>query len=729
MHRSLATLLLLAVCLPAFAQKKQVTLESIYDPAQKVYFSGAIQTGFDWIDETTFLWPARNERGETIELRLYDTKTNQHREFVDRAQMRKALVDAGLDADHAKAFARRPRYSFDRHKKAALIDADNDLYVYDIAKGTAARVTSSPEAEEDAALSPDGTKVGFTRDHNLFVTDLAGRVKQLTTDGGPRLLNGKLDWVYQEEVYGRGRFRAFWWSPDSTRLAFLQTDERPVHEFTLVDHLAMRQEVEVYHYPKAGDPNPSVKLFLVSASGGPRTAIDLEKYRGGEFLIVKVDWSEDSGVLTYQVQDREQRWLDLNVAEGNGKSRTLLRETTPAWVDPIAVPHWLANGTFLWLSERSGWQHIYHYKADGTLIRQVTNGEWEARELHAVDEKRGYVYYSGNERSPIGGDVFRIKLDGTGRERLSQQPGTHVAKFNEQGTMYVDRWSDIRTPDQARLHDADGKVKAVLDENRSVVNEYSFLPVEFLQIKTKDGFVMEASMTKPPNFDPAKKYPVYWHLYAGPHSQTVRNAWKSSGTMMQQVIASEGAIVFSCDNRTSSGKGAVSAWPAHKRLGESELADIEDAVTWLKAQPYVDGNRIMLNGWSYGGFMVAFALTHSKSFVAGIAGAPVTDWRLYDTIYTERYMLKPENNEDGYNRTSPRLAAKNLHGKLLLVHGTIDDNVHMQNTIQFAWELQKAGKAFELMLYPTSKHGVQTPEQQLHMQRTMLDFIRRALAL
>jgi len=719
-----------ALAAPAIAQKKQVTLSGIYDPNDKVYFSGAIQSGFDWLDDTTFIYPKKTDRGDLVEWRLYDTATGRQRTFIDKERLQAALEAAGLPADDAKDAASRSRYTFDAKKSAIVFSAADDLFLYSFAKNTATRLTSTASEEENAGFSPDGQKIAFVRDNDLYVVDLNGRERRITTDGNDKRLNGKLDWVYQEEIFGRGQFRAFWWSPDSTRLAFLQLDETPVHEFTIVDHIGTRQDVELEEYPKSGDPNPKAKLFIAPAYGGARTAVDLDKYTGGDFLVVNVAWNADGSALTYQVQDREQRWLDLDASDARGRSRTLFRDTTQAWVDPIGNPIWLADGSFLWRSERSGYQHIYRYKADGTLIVQITKGDWEARDLQGIDEKGGWIYFSGTERSPIGSDVYRIKVDGSGLERLSQEAGTHTATFNPSMTMYVDKWSDIKTPDQIRLYKADGKLVSVVDENKTTtLAQYELLTPEFLQVKTKDGFPMEAMMIKPKNFDPAKKYPVFWFLYGGPHAQTVRNAWRSTAGMFSQLIASQGAIVWLCDNRTASGKGAVSVWPAYKHLGESELADIEDGVAWLKAQPYVDGNRIMLSGWSYGGFMTSYALTHSKSFCAGISGGTVTDWHLYDSVYTERYMLMPQNNPDGYKRTAPRLAAKDLHGNLLLIHGTIDDNVHMQNTIQFIWELEKAQKPFELMLYPKSRHGVTNPALVFHMQTLMLEFIRKNLGL
>lgn len=719
-------LILLLLALPLAAQKKVLTFDALYDPDKRIYFSGAVQSDFDWIDDSTFLWPKTDEKGDLVEYRLFDVKTGRARPLFERAKMQTAFEAAGVAAEKAKAAAESDELKFDASKSAVVLSIDDDLYVYSFTRNTVTRLTNAAGEEEEATFSPDGQKVAFVRGNNLFVVELSGRERQLTTDGSKEILNGKLDYVYQEEVYGRGIWKGYWWSPDSSRIAYLQLDERPVPEFTIADHIPYRLALNVYDYPKAGDPNPKVKLFVANARGGGVLPIDTSKYADAEHLIVNVAWRRE--MLTYQVQNREQTWLDLVFADANsGGSRTILRDTTKAWVDPIANPVWLADDTFLWQSERSGFRHVYRYKRDGTLVKQLTNGQWEVRELHGADAT--HAYFSGTERTVLGQDVYRIKLDGTGLQRLSSAAGTHVATFNPSLSHYVDKWSDIRTPDQVRVHRSDGAVAHVVDENRVPLAEYDLPQPEFLQVKTRDGFVMEAILIKPPNFDPQKKYPVYQHLYGGPHAQRVRNYWDTNATrgLFHHLVAQQGVIVWICDNRTASGKGAVSAWPAYKNFGESELRDIEDGIAWLKQQPYVDGDRIMLSGWSYGGFMVAYAMTHSKTFAAGVSGAPVTDWRDYDSIYTERLMLMPQNNEEGYRKASPRFDAKDLHGKLLLIHGTTDDNVHVQNTIQFAWELQQLGIPFEMMLYPRTKHSVTDRKTIRHMQKTVLDFVRRTL--
>jgi dipeptidyl-peptidase-4 len=772
-HRALLALVVLVVLAApaiALAQQKLLTLDDLYDPQKRVDFVGTVPTGLVWLDDQRYLQvrgggggPRGGGQGggqagaqagtaaATPEWVVVDAATGQATPFLDKAKLEAALAGLpGVSAADAKRLASRrsfladqsrpstplsssdggPGASLNPAKTALLMRVGDDLYHYDLKSSALVQLTSTPGFEDDPAFSPDGRMVAFTRDGNLFVADVAGgRERQLTSDGGPQRFNGRLDWVYQEEIYGRGSFRAFWWSPDSTRVAFLQLDQHPVPEITLTDHISHRQTLEAFDYPKAGDRNPLVKLGVVRAAGGQVSWIDTSKYSAADHLIVNVTWSPDSQDVVYSLQDREQTWLDLNLGSAaTGATRTLFRETTKAWVDNQGDPTWLKDGSFLWTSERSGWKHLYHYKANGTLEKQVTSGPWEVRNVHGVDETNGWVYFAGTERSHIGSDVYRVKLDGTGMARLTQKPGTHNATFNPGMTAWVGTWSDATTPTQTRLHRADGTELRVIEENKvPALAEFRLSKPEFLQVKTRDGFLMEAMLIKPPDFDPSKKYPVFQQTYAGPHSPTVANRWSGAGGMFNQFLAQQGIVVWACDNRSASGKGAESAWAAYKRLGESELADIEDGVAWLKQQPWVDATRIGINGWSYGGFMTSYALTHSKSFAMGIAGGSVTDWHLYDSIYTERFMLMPQNNPEGYDRTSVIKAAKNLSGRLLLLHGLMDDNVHAQNTVQLAYELQRAGKPFELMLYPKSRHGVTDPQLVRHMRQTMVDFIMRTL--
>ena len=719
----------LLLSLPAAAQDKLLSVEQIYSPDKnvRVDFAGTPPSPRWLRDGKHYLVTAPAGKPGARLLKV-NARTGESAPFHDAAKMEAALAALpGFAADAARRLANSTTYQMNAAQTAALLNHANDLFYYEFNSARATRLTNNADDEVGESFSPDGKMVAFVRGNNLHVVDVGTQKERaLTTDGAPKILNGRLDWVYQEELYGRGNFEGYWWSPDSTMLAYLRFDETRVPEFTVVDHIPIHQTLETTPYPKAGDPNPVVKLGVVDAAGGDTRWVDTAgKYKPEDLLIVRVGWTPDGKRVMYQAQNREQTWLDLNLADAReGKTATLFRETGKAWVEVIDPPHWLADGTFVWQSERDGWRHLYHYAADGKLIRQITKGEWEVRSLEAVDERAKAIYFAGTERSHITADVYRVNLDGTNLRRLTEAGGTHRAAFSPTFDLFVDSWSDVLTPTQVRLYDSEGKLVRVIDENRRAeAARYRWGKPEFLKVKARDGFVLDAQIIRPPDFDPAKKYPVMSFTYSGPHAPQVRNGWGGTGYLWHQMLAQKGYIVWILDNRTASGQGYAATAPVYKNFGELELRDLEDGVAWLKSQPYVDGGRIGLWGWSYGGFMTTYALTHSKSFKIGIAGGSVTDWRDYDSIYTERYMLTPQNNPEGYKKASPLHYAKDLHGKILLIHGLMDDNVHVQNTIQFAYELQKAGKPFQLMLYPKSRHGVTDPALVSHMRQMMTDFL------
>ena len=709
------------------AQEKQLTIDDLFDPAKRVNFSGT-PANPRWLKDGIHYIVVSKDRTASPRLLKVNAITGKSEPLYNAARM-EAAFDAlsGISKETAKRLANQTTYQMNPEETGVLINQSNDLFFYELGSDRAVRLTNNPEEEVGESFSPDGKMISFVRSNNLYVEDIATqRERALTRDGNPKVLNGRLDWVYQEEVYGRGNFGAYWWSPDSTRIAFLRIDEHPVPEFTVVDHIPLDQNVEVTPYPKAGDPNPIVKLGVAGAAGGDTRWVDTYKYQPDDLLIVRVGWTPDGKKVWYQAQNRIQSFLDLNSANpDDGKSTTMFREQTKAWVEAIDDGmRWLGDGTFLWVSDRSGWRHLYHYAADGKLIKQVTNGDWDVRSLDEVDEGKETIYFSGTEHSYIANHEYVIKLDGSGMTRVTSAEGSHRASFNSNASHFVDFWNDVNTPQQVRLYDSAGKLVRVIDENKvDALKRYKLGKVEFVNVKTRDGFSMEAMMIKPPDFDPSKKYPVMSYTYSGPQAPQVRNAWGGSTFMWHQMLAQKGYVIWMCDNRTASNKGVQSAWPLYKNFGELELRDLEDGLAWLKSQPYVDGSRIGLWGWSYGGFMTSYALTHSQTFKIGIAGGTVSDWRNYDTIYTERYMDTPQNNPEGYRKSSPVHFAKDLHGKLLLIHGAIDDNVHMANTVQFLYELQKAGKQVQFMIYPKSRHGVTDPVLVKHMRQMMTDFI------
>ena len=400
----------------------------------------------------------------------------------------------------------------------------------------------------------------------------------------------------------------------------------------------------------------------------------------------------------------------------------MFRDRTAAWVDPPLVPKFFEDGSFLVTSERSGWRHLYHYARGGALLGAATSGAWQVTRVHRLDEAAGCVYVSGSPETHRGTDLYRVPLDGSAPRRITTAGGVHRVRMSPSREMFVDRWSTRETPPRAALFELDGSRLRTIDSNPLPdLDAYRFQMSEALEIETRDGYRLDATLLKPPQFDPGKKYPVWFMTYGGPAAPTVRDLWR--GRAWDQVLAQEGFLVFRCDPRTASDKGAVSTWPVYRRLGVQELKDIVDAVKWLGSQPHVDATRIGMSGHSYGGFLTSYAMTHTKLFAAGIAGSPVTDWRDYDTIYTERYMSTPQDNPEGYSESSVVEAASQLHGRLLLLHGTLDDNVHIQNTYRLVRELQSANKQFELMVYPGSRHGIHGD----HYLRLKFDFIRRVL--
>jgi len=725
---SFTTVICVALTVAISAQRKLLTLDDIYSPTNHVNFSGTAAPAFSWIDGDHYAWPRPQTDTRLVDWMSVDAATAAASALFDASKAEASLAGIeGVSRTDATNAVHSHELGFNRAHTAAVLTIDHELYLLTVADASVRKLTSSGGDKQEATLSPDGSAAAFVRSNNLFVVDTAnGREMAVTHDGGAKVLNGRMDWVYEEEIYGRGTTRAYWWSPDSSRLAFLRIDDTPVSSYITLDDISYDPKVETWPYPRAGDANPTARLGVAHSSDGTVDWIDLSKYTGDDILLVRVSWTP-ADTLSYEVQNRTQSWLDLNIVDPTASpstTKTLFRESSPFWInsEDQTPPAWLSDGSFVWLSSRSGFTHAYHYKADGSLVRPLTAGKWEVRTVYGVDERDGWFYFSGTERTPVAEDIYQVKLDGSGLQRLSQSAGTHDAQVSPSFAYYLDRASAVMTPPQVRLHRTDGREIRVLHANVvDAIAQYKLATPEFLQVKTRDGFAMEAMMIKPPDFDPRRKYPVYQFTYAGPHSQQVKNSWTLQ-TMYHQLLAQKGIIVWICDNRSASGKGLESASAVYRRFGDSELRDIEDGVKWLKQQSYVDGSRIGIHGWSYGGFMTTYALTHSTSFTMGIAGGTVSDWRNYDTVYTERYLGRPQDNPDGYRNSSPRFSAARLSGSLLLIHGAIDDNVHVQNTMQLVYALQQANKPFRLMLYPKSRHGITNPELVRHLRGLMLDY-------
>lgn len=701
---------------------KPITFEALYEAKKRINLNGRPVSRLNWLEDGEHYLQVRDSR--LYKVHAISGRSELFFEPNDLAEGLKSLPT--IDEKTAQSFSKRTSLNMNPSRTAVLIDYENDLYHCTLDGKTAVRLTSTPGREKYSTFSPNGEFVAFVRDKNLYVVDIATQTERaLTNDGGGTISNGEADWVYFEEVYGR-QWKAFSWNPDSLAIALMQFDDAPVSEYTIINNTTKKQTVEVARYPRAGEPNPKARVGIVSVAGGTVQWIELDNYLEGTYLITRIGWMPDNKRIFFFVQDRTQTWLDFNTASKRGKQVTcLFRETTKAWVDVPDSPKFLWDGSFLLFSERTGWKHLYLYDKDGKLKHAVTKGKWEARRLHHVDEENEWVYFTGTRSSHIAENLYRATLSGSKIKRLTKARGNHRINMSPNGKYFIDTWSNSSRPTKVALFGTDRNKIRMLDTNPVYERrEYQLGEYEQFQIKTKDGFQLEASLLKPPDFDASRKYPVWFMTYAGPHAPTIWDDWRG-GRTRDHMLAQMGMLVFRCDPRSASGKGACSAWTAYKQLGIQELKDIEEAIEWLKQKPYVDGERIGMSGHSYGGFMTSYALTHSKVFAGGIAGAPVTDWHLYDTIYTERYMDTPQNNVEGYKKTSVVEAAKNLHGKLLILHGAIDDNVHPENTFKLINALQEADKKFELMIYPRSRHGI----GGMHYRRLTVDFIKRVLKL
>jgi len=600
-----------------------------------------------------------------------------------------------------------------------------DLCLFDLATGKTRFLTGDGSQEIYPAFSPDGSKVAFVKNGDLYWLDPTTSVSHRVTDRGDNqdLLNGVADWVYEEELDVE---RSYWWSPDGSRLAFLQFDERPVGVAPITSDSMPYPGLERQRYPTAGTANPRVRLGVIGLGGGEPVWMDVG---AGDFYLVRGGWTP-AGEVWVERLNRDQTVLDLMVADpATGMARTILTENDPAWVNVTDDPHFLADGSFLWTSERDGWRHLYLYSADGALERRLTSGEWQIEALFGIDPNETHAFITGNREDPRQRNLYRVDLATGAVSALGDsERGTHHGTLSPDGRLIVDQWSTRDTPPRVDLMAADGRAVRRLWESGDELAGWDLLPVEAGAISADDGVELYSLLIRPRDFDPAKRFPVVLYVYGGPHSQLTQDRWGGSIHHTYRLLADMGIGVFLVDNRGTWGRGHAFETAIHRRLGELEVADQLAAARWLKAQPWVDPDRIAVYGGSYGGYMTLVLMLKTPGvFRAGIAYAPVTDWKLYDTIYTERYMDTPEDNPEGYEASAPLTYADNLQGALLLAHGAMDNNVHFQNTLQLIGKLATADKSFELMVYPRTRHGVRRSKFALHFHRLKVNFLKRYL--
>jgi dipeptidyl-peptidase-4 len=501
-------------------------------------------------------------------------------------------------------------------------------------------------------------------------------------------------------------------------------DERKVAQYPLVDFESFSGQAEMERYPVAGGANPIVHVYVAALGGGAARMMDTGTET--DQYIARVNWLTDSRRVAIQRLNRPQTQLDLLVADAStGKSRVLLTEKDPYWINLSDDLRFLSDGKrFLWTSERSGYRHLYLYDLEGKQVAQLTKGDWEVTSLDGADEAKRVAYFTATEKTPLERHVYRVGLDGGGFARVTQDDGTHAANFSWSDGYFVDSFSDAMTPPRVDLLRADGSRVATINENKvAELAEYHLMRPETFTVTSHDGMPLNAMMIKPPDFDAQKRYPVLIYVYGGPHVQTVRNAWPGPNFLWHQMMAQKGYLIFSLDNRGSAGRGHLFEEPIHFRLGAQELSDQRDGVAWLKQQPFVDASRIGIWGGSYGGHMTLHAMFEDTAdFKAGFAAAPVTDWRYYDSIYTERYLGLLPQNRQSYKESSPIENAGKLKGKLLIAHGTGDDNVHFANTLGLVDDLIEAGKYVEVMPFPGRGHGISDPAARRVMMKRVTQF-------
>jgi len=716
---------------PRDIKREELTIEKIYDPNSKIAFVGASTPLPRWLPGQTEYIQQQQGRWFSV-----DCQSGAMSPWDLPSRMASALLKLNAFEEKDVARFRTSITAFEPTMEYAIVNHKNDLYLYQSQGNAVRQLTHDPDAAEKVpTLSPDGKYAAFVRDNNIWVVNCEStELRQMTKDGAAEILNGYLDWVYQEEVYGRGNFKAFWWSPDGKKIAFLKLDESPVPNFVINDSISFEQKVENIRYPKAGQPNPFVSLHVLDVETGSIDDVPLPDYPSDDRLIVRVGWSTaQANEVIYQVQNRIQSRLDVcSYSVSSKQNHRWTREESNAWVDVIDEPRFLNADQFLWVSDAdAGRRHLFFVNRNGER-KQLTKGAWDVKDVAWMAADGSRVIFTAHKSSPSNTDLLSLDTATGEIQPIEIRPGISNASVHPSGEYLAHSWSNTENPSEMWLRDRSGNKLRRLDSLQSDRFDYvkSSSP-EHLTVAARDGFAMQTMIYKPSDFDASKgtkKYPVLIHVYAGPQSPTVQNSWVRRSDLWHRFLAEQGIVVVLCDNRSSLGRGNSDTWTIYKNLGAVELRDLEDAAGWLKGQSWVDADRLGIWGWSYGGYFTAYAMTHSKLFRAGISGAPVTDWRNYDSIYTERYMSTPQMNPEGYRTSSVVEAAKDLHGRLMLIHGEIDENVHMTNTLQLAHALQQANHSFDLMIYPTNRHGVTDPKQQFHMYQMMTNFLKRELA-
>jgi len=727
------------VAAPASAHPKpsrSLTVERIYSAPS---LSGSLTQGIEWTRDArgiSFL----ERRASGLEMWTMNAATGERKVLVRSDVLAQVMQPEKKQAIQSTGLGRvQPEnYRWCPSGHSLLFIGGTNLVLLDLKTMTSKALLSGDADIEDPKFSPDGKWVSYLRDSNLWVVNVAtGKSKPLTTGGSEEMLQAKLDFLYPEEFEAS---TAYWWSPDSSKIAYYEMDEREVTRYPLVDMSSPVGAIEYERFPQAGEANPMVRVGVVSVDSG-----ETEWMNAGantDVYLARVVWLRDSRRVAIERLNRAQTRLDLLFCDsGTAACKTILTDTDKYWINLADDLYFFSdNQRFLWSSERTGFRHYYLYDLSGKQREQLTSGEWgitgtggfgPGTDSHpVVDEARGLIYFMSNKDDVLGTQTYRLSLQDKSITRVTGENGTHAVIFAPDASGFVDKYSNAVTPPRQDLYRADGWRVAVIDENKvPELGEYQLSRVEFLDLAADDGTKLHASMIRPPNFDASRKYPVLVYVYGGPGLQQVRDQWDGSDYLWLQMMAQHDYLVFTLDNRGSYQRGHAFETPIYRQFGKVELQDQLTGVKYLKSLPYVDAARIGIAGWSYGGTMTLVAMFNAPHvFKAGVSVAPVTDWRLYDTAYTERYMGRPQDNPEGYDDSSPVNHVAGLQGKLLLVHSTGDDNVHFSHTAELLNELIRVGKyPSNLMIFPGRGHGINDLPARIRLYNEITEFIQNNL--
>ncbi len=718
-----------------------LSIESLYDPQHRFKYVDSPTAITRWVKslhDQPELLVKHDDGWKRISL-----QTGEEEEYGTIAELTANVKQLeGLDEQENAKVTGKWLSQFNSPSEFSLISINDSIALLKL--GEQPRwVTRSAKSWREVSLSPDAKQVAYVEANDLFVMQLeSGRVTRITDNGSPTKLNGILDWVYQEEVYGRGNYRGYWWRKDSAAIAFLRLDASQVKEFTVTGSNGPRGEVLVERYPKVGDALPQAELWYAKLDRSDNEDVVsitplLTDFDSPDTLITRVGWNDHTSALMVQTSNRIQNDVSLFTidVEQPAQRHRVVHEQCDKWLEVQELPRTLKSGDYLRLSDLpTGRRRLWRISQDGAVRMPLTPADFDVRELLFVDADDRYAIITGDRlRGTVGQQLYQVNLSTNASLMLNQltdQTAWHSASISKDGNWLVDRASSLTSPTATWLQSlTDASITPKLIHQERIKLPEAPLEVTWPTIKAEGGATLPAYLVRPrvQRGTLSQKFPVLVEVYGGPLTPSVRDVWSSGRYLFHQMLARQGIGVLVMDNRSSGGRGLADSWSIHRHMGEIECRDVIAVADWLSKQDWVDAKKLALRGWSFGGYLTLYTMTHSDKFAAGIAGGSVTDWRNYDAVYTERYMGLPSDNQAGYDLTSPILAASTMHGRVMMLHGEVDDNVHLANMMQMATALQRAGKPFEMMIYPGSAHAVHDPAQNFHLMQTTLEFLHREL--